>query len=45
MLGHPYVGLIIRGYPFQAGEPPEVREAFEAALGLGGDQEEEAKPG
>jgi 5,5'-dehydrodivanillate O-demethylase len=34
MLAHPYVGPMIRAYPFQAGEPPEVREAFIAALGL-----------
>ncbi len=34
MLAHPAIGAVIRSYPFQAGEPGEVREAFVAALGL-----------
>ena len=34
MLAHPAIGVMIRSYPFQDGEPPEVRAAFEAALGL-----------
>jgi 5,5'-dehydrodivanillate O-demethylase len=34
MLAHPSVGPMIRSYPFQAGEPEEVRRAFNAALGL-----------
>ena len=34
MFAHPFAGAMIRSYPFQAGEPPEVREAFNAALGL-----------
>jgi len=34
MLAHPAIGAMIRSYPFQAGEPPEIREAFNAALGL-----------
>jgi 5,5'-dehydrodivanillate O-demethylase len=39
MLAHPGVNSILRAYPFQAGEPPEVRAAFEAALGLEGAQD------
>lgn len=34
LLAHPSVGAMIRAYPFQAGEPPEVRQAFNEALGL-----------
>jgi 5,5'-dehydrodivanillate O-demethylase len=34
MLAHPSVGAMIRSYPFQAGEPAEIRAAFNAALGL-----------
>ncbi len=34
MLRHPTVGSPIRGYPFQAGQPDEVRLAFEAAMGF-----------
>lgn len=36
MLAHPGMRSILRAYPFQAGEPAEVRAAFEAALGLDG---------
>jgi 5,5'-dehydrodivanillate O-demethylase oxygenase subunit len=36
MLAHPAIGGMIRAYPFQAGEPAAVREAFNAALGLVG---------
>ena len=31
---HPTVGSPIRAYPFQAGQPEEVRLAFEAAMGF-----------
>ena len=31
---HPTVGTPIRAYPFQAGQPEEVRLAFEAAMGF-----------
>ena len=34
MLAHPSVGAMIRAYPFQAGEPAAIRQAFSAALGL-----------
>ncbi len=34
MLAHPSVGAMIRSYPFQAGEPAAVRQAFLSALGL-----------
>jgi 5,5'-dehydrodivanillate O-demethylase len=34
LLAHPRVGGLIRSYPFQAGEPAEIRAAFAAALGL-----------
>jgi 5,5'-dehydrodivanillate O-demethylase len=36
MLTHPSVGATLRSYPFQAGEPADVRKAFNAALGLDG---------
>jgi 5,5'-dehydrodivanillate O-demethylase len=36
MLAHPSVGPMIRAYPFQEGEPPAIRAAFKAALGLDG---------
>ena len=39
MLAHPSVGAMIRAYPFQAGEPQAVREAFVAAMGLEEQQE------
>jgi 5,5'-dehydrodivanillate O-demethylase len=35
MLAHPSVGAMLRAYPFQAGEPAELRKAFREALGLG----------
>ena len=31
---HPTVGSPIRAYPFQAGQPEDVRLAFEAAMGF-----------
>ncbi|HLI82542.1 MAG TPA: aromatic ring-hydroxylating dioxygenase subunit alpha [Bryobacteraceae bacterium] len=35
LLRHPILGRqLIDGYPFQAGQPPEVREAYEAAMGM-----------
>ena len=34
MARHPTVGSPIRAYPFQAGQPEEVRLAFEAAMGF-----------
>ena len=34
MLRHPTVGTPIRGYPFQAGQPEAVRQAFDAAMGF-----------
>ena len=38
MLHHPTVGSPIRGYPFQAGQPEDVRLAFEAAMGFTGQE-------
>jgi 5,5'-dehydrodivanillate O-demethylase oxygenase subunit len=33
---HPLLGRqLTEGYPFQTGQPPEVREAYEAAMGIG----------
>jgi len=33
---HPVLGKhLTEGYPFQIGQPPEVRAAFEAAMGIG----------
>ena len=34
MTHHPTVGSPLRRYPFQAGQPEEVRLAFEAAMGF-----------
>ncbi|HEY7390162.1 MAG TPA: aromatic ring-hydroxylating dioxygenase subunit alpha [Bryobacteraceae bacterium] len=35
LLRHPILGRqLIEGYPFQAGQPAEVREAYEAAMGV-----------
>jgi 5,5'-dehydrodivanillate O-demethylase len=34
MTRHPTVGSPLRRYPFQAGQPDEVRQAFEAAMGF-----------
>ncbi len=34
MTHHPTVGSPLRRYPFQAGQPDEVRLAFEAAMGF-----------
>ncbi len=44
MLDHPSVGAMIRAYPFQAGEPPEIRRAFTAALGLDDTAHESEEP-
>ena len=37
MVRHPSVGGSIRGYPFPAGQPDAVRDAFNAAMGWGED--------
>ena len=37
LLRHPVLGKhLTEGYPFQIGQPAEVRQAFEAAMGIGG---------
>jgi 5,5'-dehydrodivanillate O-demethylase oxygenase subunit len=36
LASHPILGRqLTDGYPFQAGQPPEVRAAYEAAMGIG----------
>jgi 5,5'-dehydrodivanillate O-demethylase len=34
LIAHPIFGAQLRGYAFQAGQPPEVRKAYEEAMGL-----------
>jgi 5,5'-dehydrodivanillate O-demethylase len=36
MLAHPFIrGFLTGGYPFQAGQPEDVRRAYEQAMGIG----------